>query len=220
MVTFKRGPRILKGAIVGLDVFNPVASVIVFQYNPESLSRSLDPQLGSTGESGGSRVEALRFKGAPIETINAEIIVDAYDQLEEGDTTALQFGINPKLAALELLVYPKSALVIANAALSLLGTVEVVPPQAPLTLFSWGPQRVVPVSLSSYSVTEEYHDANLNPIRARVSLGMRVLTYDDLSLTNPGYGIFLAYQVMKETLAVLGSAENLNALADGSVSLF
>jgi hypothetical protein len=214
--TSPRSPRTLKGAIVALDIFNPVASVIVFQYNPESLTRSISPQIGSEG---GGRSEVLRLKGAPKETISADIMIDATDQLEKADQKATRFGIYPQLSALEMLVYPKSSLVIANTLLSLAGTLAILPPQAPLTLFSWGPARVVPVVVESMSITEDLHDVNLNPIRAKVSLGLRVLTYDDLPVTHLGYGIFLAHQVVKETFATLGSLDNLNALAQGDVRI-
>jgi len=212
MTTFPRSPRTLKGAIAAIDPFNPVASVIVFQYNPESLTRSLDPQIGSEG---GSRSEVLRLKGAPKESITADIVIDATDQLEKARPNATRYGIYPQLSAIEMLIYPKSSRVIANTLLSLVGTIEIIPQQAPLTLFSWGPARIVPVVVTSMSITEEMHDVNLNPIRAKVSLGLRVLNYDDLPILHPGYGIFLAHQVIKETFATLGSIDNLTALAQG-----
>ena len=212
MTTFPGSPRTLKGAIAAIDLFNPVASVIVFQYNPESLTRSIDPQ---TGGDGGSRSEVLRLKGAPKESITVEIAIDATDQLEKADPQAARLGIYPQLSALEMLVYPKSTLVIANALLALAGTIEIVPPIAPLTVFAWGPSRIVPVVVSSMSITEEMHDVRLNPLRARVSLSLRVLTYDDLPRTHLGYGLFLAHQVVKESFATLGSLGSLSSLAQG-----
>lgn len=216
MTTFPRSPRTLKGAIVAIDPFNPLASVIVFQYNPESLTRTLDPQIGAEG---GSRSEVLRLKGAPRETISADIMIDATDQLEKADPRSTRIGIYPQLSALEMLIYPKTSLVIANALLAQLGTIEIIPPRAPLTLFGWGPSRVVPVVVTQMSITEEMHDVNLNPIRAKVALSLRVLTYDDLPVSHPGYGIFLAHQVIKETFATLGSLDNLNAIAQGDVRM-
>lgn len=215
MGAFPGSPRLLKGALVGIDLFSPVPSVIVFQYNPESLTRTLAPQ--STG--GGDRSEALRLKGAPVETISGSIELDATDQLETAEGTATSVGIYPQLAALEMLVYPKSALVIANTVLMAVGTIEIVPPVAPLTLFIWGPQRVLPVRLTQFSITEELHDVNLNPIRAKVSLGLQVLSYNDLPLTHPGYALFLAHQVVKEAMAAVGSLGNLSAVAGGSANL-
>jgi hypothetical protein len=201
-------PRLARGAIVGIDPLNPLASVVLFQYNPDSLTRTLEAQTGG-GE--GDRSEALRLKGAPVETIKLDVEIDATDALEKSDPLAGSVGIYPQLSALEMLVYPKSALVIANTVLLAAGTIEILPPEAPLTLFIWGPQRIVPVRITEFTITEEAHDTALNPIRAKVSLGLRVLSYNDLPLTNPGYGIFLAHQVVKETLAVVGSAANLAA---------
>jgi hypothetical protein len=91
---------------------------------------------------------------------------------------------------------------------------EVIPPEGPFTLFIWGAKRVLPVKLTEFRITEEAHDVNLNPIRAKVSLGMKVLTYADLKLTHPGYALFLAHQVVKETMAVIGSVNSLGALGD------
>ena len=85
------------------------------------------------------------------------------------------------------------------------GTIELIPPEAPLTLFIWGPKRVLPVRLATFSIVEEAYDVDLNPIRASVNLGLRVLSYNDLSLTNPGYYLFLAHQVTKEVMAQVGS---------------
>jgi len=218
MTTFPNSPRLLKGAIIGLDPLNPVASVIVFQYNPDTLTRTLQAQ--TTGEEGGARSEALRLKGAPVETIKLDVEIDATDQLEKGEGTAAGMGIYPQLSAVEMLIYPKSALVIANTVLLAAGTIEVIPPVAPLTLFIYGAKRVLPVRLTEFSITEEAHDVNLNPIRAKVSLGLRVLSYNDLSLTHPGYALFLTHQVVKETMAVIGSVGNLAAAAGGDVKLF
>lgn len=217
MTTFPGSPRLLKGALVGIDVFNPLASVIVFQYNPETLTRTLEAQ--TAGAEGGERSEALRLKGAPVETIKLDVEIDATDQLEKANETATSMGIHPQLAALEMLIYPKSALVIANTALLMAGTIEVIPPVAPFTLFIWGPKRVLPVRLTDFSITEEAHDVNLNPIRAKVSLGLRVLTYNDLPLTHPGYHLFLAHQVVKEAMATVGSVNNLEVVAGGKIDL-
>ena len=91
---------------------------------------------------------------------------------------------------------------------------------APLTLFIYGWKRVVPVKINSLSITETAHDPQLNPIRANVSLGMRVLTYNDLSVMHPGYWTFLTHQVVKETLATLASVSNLGAVLGDDVDVF
>jgi hypothetical protein len=216
MTTFARSPRLLKGAIVGIDPFNPLASVIIFQYNPDTLTRTLQAQ--AAGE-GGARAEALRLKGAPVERIRLDVAIDATDQLELGDPQATGNGIHPQLAALEMLLYPKSVQVITNTALLLAGTIEVIPPEAPFTLFIWGPKRVLPVRLTEFNITEEMYDTALNPIRARVSLGLRVLSYSDFPVLHPGYALFLAHQVVKEAMATIGSVGNLAAVTGGNVTL-
>ena len=132
MTGFARAPRLLKGALVGIDPANPVASVILFQYNPHTLTRTLQAQ--STGAESGARAEVTRLKGAPQETITLEVTIDAIDQLEAGDGTAVSSGIHPQLAALEMLLYPKSAAVIANTALMLAGIIALV-----LTAANGGP---------------------------------------------------------------------------------
>lgn len=207
----------LKGALVGVDVFNAIAGSIIFQYNPDTLSRTL--QVQGSGESG-ARSEALRLRGAPVETIKLDVELDATDQLESNDPVATAVGIHPQLAALEMLLYPKSALVIANSVLMAAGSLEIVPPVSPLTLFIWGPNRVLPVRVSDFTVTEEAYDNNLNPLRARVALSLRVLSYNDLSLTHPGYALFLTHQVVKETLATVGGITSVASALGGNVKLF
>lgn len=207
MTTFPRSPRLLKGALVSFDLPNPKPAVIVFQYNPDTLSRTLEAQTGGEG------ADALRIKGAPVETIKLDIELDATDQLEQG---AAATGLHPQLAAIEVLIYPKSALVIANTALLNAGTIEILPPQAPFTLFIWGPKRVLPVRLTEFSITEEAYDPQLNPIRANVSLGLRVLSYNDLPAANPGYHLFLAHQIVKETMAAIARTGSLDAAGAGA----
>lgn len=216
MSTFPGSPRVAKGAIVGIDLLNPVPNVIVFQYNPETLTRTLQAQ--GSGD-GGARSEAMRLRGAPVETIKLDVEVDATDQLEQQEVIATSTGIYPQLSALEVLLYPRSSLVIANTALLAAGTIEILPPVGPFTLFVWGLQRVLPVRLTDFTITEEAHDVNLNPIRAKVSLGLRVLSYNDLSITNPGYYMFLTHQIVKETMATIGSINNIASVVTGGVSI-
>lgn len=217
MTTFPGSPRLTKGAIVGIDPSNPLASVIIFQYNPTSLTRRLEAQ--TAGEEG-ARSEVLRLGGPPAETITInELEIDACDQLEKAQAVAAGMGISPQLSALEMLLYPKSALVIANTALLAAGTIEVVPPEAPFTLFVWGAKRVLPVRLTEFTITEEAHDPNLNPIRATVNLSMRVLTYNDFPVRHPGYALFLAHQVVKEAMAVVGSVSDMGAAAGGNINI-
>ncbi len=216
MTTFPGSPRVLKGALVGIDPTVPIPKVIVFQYNPDTLTRTLKPRAPG-GE--GARSEALRLTGAPEETIKVDVEIDAADQLEKADGVTTALGLYPQLSALETLVYPQSALVIANTVLLAAGTIEIVPPTAPLTLFIWGPQRILPVRIAEFSITEEAYDTALNPIRAKASLGLRVLSYNDLSLTDPAYYMFLAHQVVKEALGVVGSVGSVAAVAGSELGL-
>ena len=150
MTTFPASPRLQKGAIIGLDPANPLASVIMFQYNPDTLTRTLTAQA-SGGE--GDKGEAMRLKGPPQESIKLNVEIDATDQLEQNQPPATTMGIYPALASLEMLLYPKSSLVIANEVLQNMGMIEVVPPEAPLTLFVWGIKRVLPVRLRPVSAS-------------------------------------------------------------------
>lgn len=200
MTTFPNSPRLQKGAIIGLDPANPLASVIVFQYNPDTLTRTLTAQTsGGDADKG----ESMRLKGPPQETIKLDLEIDAADQLEQAKAPTTTMGLYPTLASLEMLLYPKSRLVIANEVLMQAGMIEIVPHEAPLTLFAWGLKRVLPVRLTSFSITEEAFDPNLNPIRAKVSLDMRVLNYQDLGLASVGGALFMAHQAAKETMATI-----------------
>lgn len=209
MSSFPGSPKLQKGAIIGLDPANPLASVIMFQYNPDTLTRTINAQ--TAGENV-DRGEVLRFKGPPKETINLDVEIDAADQLEEAKPPATTLGIHPTLASLEMLLYPKSSLMIANEVLAAVGMIEVIAPEAPLTLFVWGVKRVLPVRITSLSITEEAFDPNLNPIRAKVTLSLQVLTYQDLGLQNVGGALFMAHQVAKEVMATMGGAGNISSL--------
>ncbi len=200
MSGFPGSPRVTRGAIVGFDVFNPVASVVVFQYNPDTVTRTVSPQASGENADQG---EALRLKGPPQETIKLEVEIDAADQLEKADKSPTKMSLYPTLASLEMLLYPKSAHVLANEVLARLGVIEVIPPSAPLTLLIWGLKRVLPVRVTQLTITEEAFDPDLNPIRAKVSLDLRVLTYQDLGLASRGGATYMAHQVVKETLATM-----------------
>jgi Contractile injection system tube protein len=192
-------PLLQKGAIQVLEPNTGIPlNTIHLQYNPESIKRHLQPQ--SVGDQP-DRTEVLRLKGPPIETISCDVEIDATDQLAASNPTTLSLGIQPQLAALELLVYPSSALLIANEILSLIGTVEILPMSSNLTLFVWGSNRVTPVRLTSIEINEEAFDPRLNPIRAKVSLSMRVLNVNDVGFLTPAGALYMAYQISKEGLA-------------------
>ena len=202
-------PRLVKGGIVTMDPdTSAVQSVIALQYNPDSLSRTLQIQAVPGGQDG-VRVDALRLRGPAIETIKVEVELDATDQLEFPNQypIAVQYGLQPQLAQLEMLVNPTVETLQADNAMANAGTLEIIPLEQPLTLFVWSKSRVVPVRLTDFSITEEAFDTSLNPIRAKVILGMRVLNVDDLGFDHPGGHIFMTYLSNKEQLAsVAGSA--------------
>jgi hypothetical protein len=217
MTGFPGSPRLVKGGLVLIDPTTAaVRRVVVLQYNPDTLSRTLQVQAFSS--EGGNRSEALRLKGPPVETIKLDAEIDATDQLEFPDQNpnARQFGIFPQLAALETIVYPTSAQLLANNALAQSGTLEIIPMETPLTLFVWSKNRILPVRLTDFSVTEDAFDPTLNPIRAKVSLGMRVLSVDDLGFTHKGGSLFMNSLQAKEQLAAK-STGLLNNLGIGGI---
>ncbi len=214
MTTFPGSPRVLKGGIVLIDPTSGQVlpnGVIVLQYNPDTLSRTLKIK---GMEEGGDRSEALRLKGPPVETIKLDAEIDATDQLEFPDQNpdTLRNGLFPQLAALELLVYPTSAQLQSNFNLVQQGTLEIVPMETPLMLFVWSANRILPVRLTDFSIAEEAFDPSLNPIRAKVSLGMRVLSVDDVNFADKAGSLYMTYQRQKETLARLNAFGTLGAL--------
>jgi hypothetical protein len=213
MTTFPNSPKLLKGGIVLIDPDSgSVQRIIVLQYNPDTLSRSF--QVKGVGTEGGDRSEALRLTGPPVETIKLEAEIDATDQLEfpSENPLAPELGIHPQLAVLEGLVYPASSDLQSTLQLAHAGTIEIAPMEAPLSLFVWSKNRVLPVRLTELNVNEEAFDVNLNPIRANVSLGLRVLSTNDLPDTHKGAGLFLAYHQQKERLAAKYEGGSLGAL--------
>lgn len=218
MSAFPGSPRLLKGGIVLVDaVSGNVLRVIALQYNPDSVTRSLQVEGAADGA---DRSEALRLKGPPIETIKLEAELDATDQLERPDQNqnTVQAGLGPQLAALETIIYPTSARLEANNALALAGTLEVMPMEAPLTLLVWSRNRVIPMRITEFSITEEAFDAALNPIRAKVSLGMRVLSVTDLGFEHRGGSLYMAYQRQKELLATQSPPGTFAALGIGGIT--
>jgi hypothetical protein len=215
MTTFPGSPRLINGAIIGVDMFNPLASIIIFQYNPDTVTRTLTAQASGDNPDQG---EALRLKGPPQESIKLEVEIDAADQLEKASFPATSMGVYTTLASLEMLLYPKSALMFSNEVLARMGIIEIIPPEAPLTLLVWGIKRVLPVRLTTFTITEEAFDPQLNPIRAKVSLDLHVLTYQDLGFLSTGGALYMAHQVAKEVMATIGGIGNITSLP-GTIGL-
>jgi hypothetical protein len=219
MASFPNSPRLIKGGIVLIDPDTAgVRRIIVLQYNPDTMTRTLQVQAVSEG---GDRSEAMRLKGPPVETIKLDAEIDTTDQLEFPDAAqnraAAELGLHPYLAALETIIYPTSGNLLSNNRLAKSGTLEIVPMESLLTLFIWSKSRILPVRLTEFSVTEEAFDTQLNPTRAKVSLGMRVLGVDDLGFNHKGGSLFMIYLQQKEQLASRSTGGALSALGIGGI---
>lgn len=208
MADFPRSPLLLKGALAlyDTDTTTAQATVIVFQYNPEQVRRTLANRTVPTEPGGGgqgAREDVLRVAGPPVETITISIVLDAADQLADPDQnqTTAEKGLHPALAALEMMMYPPSLDGEELERQAAAGEVQVEPASLPLTLLIWGKSRVVPVAITSFSITEEAFDPRLNPTRAKVDLGLKVLTFMEFPGESVGRDAFITYQKQKEELA-------------------
>jgi hypothetical protein len=128
------------------------------------------------------------------------------------------FGIYPQLATLEMMLFPTTSSIVQSLAQMALGVLEIVPPESPLTVFVWGPQRVLPVQITNYSVTETMHDTLLNPIDANVTMDMTVLTYQDFSFDQTGFYLYLANLAERELMSALGTVQSGASVISGAIS--
>lgn len=191
---YSRSPKLLKGALIEFSsrFIGPIPNIIIFQYNPETLSRSLQPWLppgaqSGTGDGKGSGGTATAQPFDPGETFTLSLELDATDALEtpEYHPVAVLTGVADRIAALEMLLYPdkegSDLLGAIGDVLSLTSEEEPEPRYSvPILLFVWGPGRIVPVRVTSFTVDEEAFSTALYPIRAKVSVGLTVLTPNDL----------------------------------------
>jgi hypothetical protein len=212
---FPGSPRMLRGGLVRIDpTVQQLLDVVVFQYNPDTLTRTIQPR--AIGGEPGDRLEVLRLTGPPHETIKFDAEIDAVDQLEDPTATASQpvveQGLLPALAVLERLVTPSAAELAAVDALYDSGMLEVAPMESPLVVLVWGVKRVVPVLVSSLSFTEEAFDPSLQPIRVKASIECKVLTSSDLPLQHVGGSLYIAYRQAVEQLATLVTAVDVRPL--------
>jgi hypothetical protein len=213
-VTLTASPKLIKGGLVVLAPGGASAQrTIALQYNPDTLTRTYQVQ-GVGGDGGGERAQPFRLKGPAIETIKLDAEIDATDALEtpEQHATTVQLGIAPQLALLEALVNPSVDELQALAAQSDAGTLEILPPEAPLVLFTWSRQQVAPVRVTEFSIVEEAFDPLLNPLRARVTLGLRVLSTDDLGFRHRGGALFMQHLRTREALASRAGSATLQSL--------
>lgn len=202
MTSFPGSPRTLKGGFVLMDADGKaVLRTVAFQYNPDGLSRTLTPRGAKIDA--GDRLEGLRLVGPPIETIKIEIEIDATDRLEKPGSNAdtVENGIAADLAELEAIISPAPDDIAAADALARSGTLEVLPLPSPLVLLALGRNRLVPVRITEFSIVEEAFDTQLNPIRARVSLGMRALSIDDLAFGSKGAELFMVAARWRDKMA-------------------
>ncbi|MEU2433204.1 MULTISPECIES: hypothetical protein [unclassified Streptomyces] len=211
-------PKPIRSGIVIVDPERGTPQrIIVLQFNPDTLERSVAPQsAGGGGDaggggSGGDRNEALRLKGPAQETWKFTAEIDATDQFE----VAAPDGIHPQLAVLEMLVQPTTAQLREATRLTQKGTIEISPIETPLTLFTWGSKRVIPVRLTELSVNESAFDVQLNPIRASLGIGMKVLTVSDLPAGHRGADLYMAHLAQKERLAGAARGGRLSELGLG-----
>jgi hypothetical protein len=252
---YSRSPKLLKGALVQFSapLLIPIPNIIIFQYNPESLSRSLSPYDPKTVAAASRPTEAGAGAGAeqaappvpddaqpfdPTETFTLNLLLDATDALEEPKKHPIAFlsGVADRLAALEMLMYPgkgeetdllgsaAASVSVGAGGISVGGSASATAApkprrRVPTLLFVWGPGRIVPVRLTSFAVEELQHNQLLYPHRAKVALGMRVVTSDAIRAIEPqklehDIAAF-AYDftfTQKQVLALANTANSLESL--------
>lgn len=182
--------------------------VLVFDFNPQSLTRSRTITL-RTGSAPGTRggydfalpTETARVaQGVTVqpESFTIEILLDATDRMNDGDPIATVFGIEPELDTLRTMVEPKAQGPGGLQTLASLGLGGQRAFQrsesASVLLLVWG-THILPVFLTSIRVTEEAHLPSLVPYRAKASLTMQVIEGN-----NPFYQVEKVRQVVGAAL--------------------
>ena len=216
-MAFSNSPRLVKGGIVLVDPdTGAVRRVIALQYNPEKLSRSFKVQRAGEGA---EKSDALRLTGPAVETFRLEAEIDAADQLEfpEQNPTAVETGVAPQLAVLEALVNPTADDLRSRQQLAAKGTLEIAPAESALPVFVWGKNRIAPVLVEDFSIEEEAYGPSLDPIRAKVSLSLRVLSVNDVGFEHKGGVLFMAYLQARERLAARAASFGFETLGIGGL---
>jgi len=188
--------KFLRGALIQMtqSFGAPTPNVIIFQYNPETLTHGWSPAEADWRAGQGSN--PLSVRGLPAETFSFTLVMDASDQIAAFNPIAISSGIYTRLAALEMLLFPtvgneQAASLTAVASTPSTETdsdssqSQTVPAgELPVVIFVWGGARIVPVRLQSLSITETLYDAFLNPAHAEASITLQVLTKQDLATAN------------------------------------
>jgi hypothetical protein len=236
---YTRSPKLLKGALIQFSapLLVPIPNLIVFQYNPETMSRSLTPWTPPAPEGqekDDDKVEAVLAQPYdPKETITLTLELDAADALEEpaSHPVAVISGVADRIAAMEMLLYPpgesalggllSASLSVEVGDFSLSASAEVVVAAerkaVPIVLFFWGPGRIVPVRITSFSVDEQAFSPTLYPIRAKVSLGLKIL--DAAAIVDDGSAVvkiakacYTFTRAQKEALALANLANSVESI--------
>lgn len=219
--------RMLRGALIeyGSDFLGPIPNVVIFQFNPESLTRTIQVPPRNTGA---AARETSQAGEPPVEKVTVNAVFSAAGALNDNNPLARAFGVGPQIAALEKMVYPAGKLSgLVGAALDAIGDAisgggsgkdgptQPVPRQPqPRILFIWGLTRVVPVIIESMVVTEQQYDFLLNPVEAQVSIGLAVVPPGQCSDDVIGKGALEYTNVAKEAQAILNLANTIQLAAD------
>jgi hypothetical protein len=222
---------LLKGALIeyGSDFLGPLPNVVLFQFNPEKLTRNI--QIPRRPISGASNRETSQAGESSVEKITLQARFSAADQLASNNVLARTTGVGPRLAALEKMVYPSNKIGgLIGAALDAVGDAlgpggddagrqpvarQPVPRVAyPRILFIWGPFRLLPVAIESMNITELQYDFLLNPTQADVDISLSVIPLDDSSDDTLGKGALEYSNTVKEAQAILNLANTVEQVME------
>jgi len=216
---------LLRGALIeyGTSLIGPIPNVVIFQFNPESLSRTLQIPARPTGA---TQRETTQAGERTFERITFKAHFSAANMLDEGKVLAELFGIGPQLAALEKMVLPSSKIAgLIGAALDAIGDAlggggddapaQPIPREKyPRILFIWGLTRVLPVTIDSMSISELEYDAILNPLRAEVDITLSVIAVDDCSDDVLAKGALEYSTIAKEAQAMANLANTAEQIVE------
>jgi len=212
----------LKGAFlnIGAGLLGALPNVVVFQFNPDRVSRTPALARQPAPPDGSGKKPAAQQPDKPSESISFTLRLDASDQLAQSNPIAAASGILPTLSALELLMVPSSGLSIDLFGLSGGSKPFQLPPLTlPTILFFWGPYRILPVSITTLSITETEYDPLLNPIRAEVSVSLQVLTPTQLGDSTLAIGAYNYSEKVKEVMAAMNLANAVSIGVGSALSL-